>query len=55
MRRHGDQWGIAESVGVTALGVAAGRAIESRRSDGLVDDPYAEAFVVAATPRVRLP
>jgi hypothetical protein len=31
--------------------VAAGRAIESRRSDGLVDDPYAEPPRARATPR----
>lgn len=42
-------------MGLTALGVAAGRAIETRRSDRLVEDPYAEAFVVAAVPQVRLP
>ncbi|MGH3503945.1 MAG: class I SAM-dependent methyltransferase [Nocardioidaceae bacterium] len=35
-------------VGLTALGVTACRAIESDRPDGLVSDPYAEAFVAAA-------
>ena len=48
MRQDDDDWDITESVGLTALGVAAGRAVETRREDGLVDDPYAEAFVEAA-------
>ena len=48
MRTEDDQWGITESVGATALGVASGRAMEHRRTDGLVDDPYAAAFVDAA-------
>jgi methyltransferase (TIGR00027 family) len=32
-------------VGITALMVAAGRAMESKRDDALIDDPYAESFV----------
>lgn len=55
MRSDGDRWGIAESVGVTALGVAASRAAETRRPDGLVRDPYAEEFVLAAEPQVQIP
>jgi methyltransferase (TIGR00027 family) len=55
MRSDGDRWGISESVGVTALGVAASRAAETRRPDGLVRDPYAEEFVLAAGPQVRIP
>ena len=55
MRSDGDRWGIAESVGVTALGVAASRAAETRRPDGLVRDPYAEEFVLAAGPQVQIP
>jgi methyltransferase (TIGR00027 family) len=55
MREDDDQWGITESVGVTALGVASGRAMETHRPDGLVDDPYAEAFVDAAADEIRLP
>lgn len=48
------QWDIASGVGLTALGVAACRAIEThRRSDRLVSDPYAAAFVYAA--RLPLP
>ncbi|WP_130291418.1 class I SAM-dependent methyltransferase [Pseudonocardia sediminis] len=47
MRRDDDQWDITTSVGATALAVAAGRAVETKRSDGLVNDPYAQAFVDA--------
>lgn len=56
MARHAqDEWDIASSVGLTALGVAAGRAIESSRSDALVVDPYAETLVSAAQPEVSMP
>ena len=55
MRSDDDQWSITESVGVTALGVASGRAVETHRADGLVDDPYAKAFVQAADDEVALP
>lgn len=48
MRTLDDQWDITSSVGATALAVAAGRAVETRRHDGLVDDPLAAAFVEAA-------
>ncbi|QBJ98166.1 SAM-dependent methyltransferase [Rhodococcus sp. ABRD24] len=49
------EWDIVTGVGITALGVAAGRAIETHREGGLVSDPYAEAFVEAAAPPVPLP
>jgi methyltransferase (TIGR00027 family) len=55
MRTDDDQWGITESVGVTALGVASGRAMETHREDGLVEDPYAESFVDAAADEIALP
>jgi len=55
MRSDGDRWGITESVGATALGVAAARAAETHRQDGLVRDPYAEEFVLAAGPKARTP
>jgi methyltransferase (TIGR00027 family) len=43
------QWDIVSGVGLTALGVAVCRAIEThRRLDRLVSDPYAAAFVHAA-------
>lgn len=43
-----EQWDIVSGVGITALAVAVGRAIESRRQDRLIDDPYARDLVTAA-------
>jgi methyltransferase (TIGR00027 family) len=54
MNQHA-QWDIVTGVGITALGVAAGRAIETHRHEGLVTDPYAEAFVDAAGSPVPMP
>ncbi|MEV5832787.1 class I SAM-dependent methyltransferase [Nocardia sp. NPDC052112] len=48
MRTEGDTWDIVSSVGMTALGVAAARAIETKRPDALVHDEYAAPFVVAS-------
>lgn len=48
-------WDIVTGVGITALGAAAARAIESRRPDALVDDPYAAAFIHAADPPTPVP
>lgn len=48
MRTEGDTWDIVSSVGMTALGVAAARAIETKRPDALVHDEYAAQFVVAS-------
>ena len=50
-----DQWDIVSSVGLTALGVAAARAIDSAREDALVHDPLAERFVELAQPPTPLP
>ena len=47
-RTDNDTWDITESVGATALGVAAGRAAENDREDRLFDDPYARLFLDAA-------
>ena len=47
-RIDGDSWDITESVGATALGVAAGRAAETRSEHPLISDPYAEVFLEAA-------
>ncbi|MGZ8177674.1 SAM-dependent methyltransferase [Williamsia sp. SKLECPSW1] len=47
-RSDGDQWTITSSVGRTALLVALGRALETRRDDALIDDPFAESLVMAA-------
>src|ERR1700747_2673045 len=49
-RRPGDSWAITESVGATALGVAAARAAETARPDRLICDPYAYLLVSAAGP-----
>lgn len=54
MNQHA-QWDIVTGVGVTALVVAAGRAIETHRHEGLVTDPYAAAFVHAAGSPVPMP
>lgn len=50
-----EQWDIVTSVGLTALIVAAGRAVDTHRPDPLIDDPWAERFVDAAHPPVPLP
>ncbi|MDL5160333.1 SAM-dependent methyltransferase [Actinomycetospora termitidis] len=55
MRTDGDRWDITTSVGATALGVAAARAVESRHDEPLVEDPYAQAFVDRAGLDVKLP
>ncbi|MEU9805801.1 class I SAM-dependent methyltransferase [Mycobacterium sp. NPDC050853] len=47
-RSEGDSWDIVSSVGFTALGVAAARAIENTQPEPLVRDRYAEHFVRAA-------
>jgi methyltransferase (TIGR00027 family) len=47
-RAHDDTWDITESVGATALGVAAGRAAETNSDNPLINDPYAEMFLEAA-------
>ncbi|MDR3662564.1 MAG: class I SAM-dependent methyltransferase [Mycobacterium sp.] len=48
-RTDDDSWDITESVGATALGVAAARAAESASDKPLFDDPYAQMFIDAAT------
>jgi methyltransferase (TIGR00027 family) len=47
-RTDDDSWDITESVGSTALGVAAARAAETESEDPLFQDPFARAFVEAA-------
>lgn len=49
------EWDIVTGVGITALGVAAVRAIETRLPGGLIDDPYAEAFVRAVRAPAPIP
>lgn len=46
-RFPGDTWDLASSVGVTATGVAAARALASRADRPLIDDPFAEPLVRA--------
>lgn len=47
-RTDDDSWEITESVGATALGVAAARAAETRSETPLISDPYAQVFLDAA-------
>lgn len=54
MNKH-DSWDIVSGVGITALGVAGARAMESKRNDALIDDPYAESFVTRAHSSIPLP
>ncbi|WP_020502183.1 SAM-dependent methyltransferase [Sciscionella marina] len=49
------QWDIVSSVGLTALAVAAGRALEANGATPLVKDSFAEQFVHAANPPEPLP
>lgn len=46
-RTEGDSWDLATSVGATATGVAASRALASKQTDPLITDPYADALVRA--------
>ncbi|GAA1030426.1 MULTISPECIES: SAM-dependent methyltransferase [Amycolatopsis] len=48
-------WDIVSSIGLTALGVTAGRAIATASPEPLVRDPYAAEFVRAANPPRPLP
>ncbi|MBW0016506.1 MAG: class I SAM-dependent methyltransferase [Mycobacterium sp.] len=47
-RTDNDSWDITESVGATALGVAAARAAETESDAPLINDPFARVFVDAA-------
>lgn len=47
-RTDNDSWEITESVGATALGVAAARAAETRGENPLISDPFAQLFLDAA-------
>jgi methyltransferase (TIGR00027 family) len=46
-RTEGDTWDLASSVGSTATGVAASRALASKQPDPLIFDPYADPLVKA--------
>ncbi|MCV7101189.1 class I SAM-dependent methyltransferase [Mycobacterium palustre] len=47
-RTDNDTWDITESVGATALGVAAARAAETESENPLISDPFARLFLDAA-------
>ena len=51
-RTDNDTWEITESVGATALGVAAARAAETASASPLIDDPFAQAFLDRVGPGV---
>jgi methyltransferase (TIGR00027 family) len=46
-RTDGDTWDLASSVGATATGVAASRALASKQPTPLISDPFAEALIKA--------
>jgi methyltransferase (TIGR00027 family) len=50
VRSDGDSWEITESVGATALGVAAARAAETARPNALIRDEYAYLLTASAGP-----
>jgi methyltransferase (TIGR00027 family) len=50
IRTDGDSWDITESVGATALGVAAARAVETAKDNPLIRDDYAYLLVSSAGP-----
>src|ERR1700730_574953 len=47
-RTDNDSWDITESVGSTALGVAAARRARTATENPLIRDPFARAFLEAA-------
>jgi methyltransferase (TIGR00027 family) len=47
-RTDNDSWEITQSVGATALGVAAARAAETASENPLINDPFARVFLDAA-------
>jgi methyltransferase (TIGR00027 family) len=48
VRTDDDSWEITESVGATALGVAAARAAETEKAHPLISDPFARVFLDTA-------
>src|SRR4051812_40897337 len=48
-------WDIVSGIGITALAVAAARAVDTSREDGLVRDLFAGAFVEAAAAPIPMP
>ena len=54
-RTEGDTWDLASSVGATATGVAASRALASKQPDPLINDPFADATGQGRRSRVLQP
>jgi methyltransferase (TIGR00027 family) len=50
LRTAGDTWAVSESVGATALGVAAARAVETAGENPLIRDEFARILVSSAGP-----
>src|ERR1700709_2089169 len=50
LRTAGDSWLITESVGATALAVAASRAVETAGPNPLISDEFAAVLVSSAGP-----
>jgi len=48
-------WDIVTGPGITALGIAASRSVESSMPDALIDDPFGDAFVRAVSSPVPFP
>jgi O-methyltransferase involved in polyketide biosynthesis len=48
-------WDIVTGPGITALGIAPSRSVESSMPDALIDDPFGDAFVRAVDSPVPFP
>ncbi|WP_327002293.1 SAM-dependent methyltransferase [Dactylosporangium sp. NBC_01737] len=48
-------WDVTTGPGITALGLAAARTVESSRPDALIDDPFGAAFIQAVESPVAFP
>ena len=48
-------WDVVSGPGITALGLAASRSVESARPDHLIEDPWGAAFVAAVDSPVVFP
>lgn len=55
MAKYSDDWDAVSGLGRTALATAAGRAIETNRTNGLVNDPFAKQFVIEAKSPTPMP
>lgn len=48
-------WDVVSGPGITALGLAASRSVESTRPDRLIEDPWGAAFIAAVDSPVAFP